>query len=79
MDDKPESLREIARENQDTLKRIEVVLVGDKFDKDGGLIGKVEKHGNYIDKDKKVKWMFAGGVTLLAMLSKFGHHLLKMF
>ena len=78
-EEKPESLRQITRQNADTLKRIETVLVGDQYDKEGGLIGKVDKHGKYIKKDEKVKWMFGGGVLLLGALSKFGHHLLKMF
>jgi len=62
MSEKPETTREILRDIQFQQSRITHILLGDEEAKQDGLVHKVEKHSDYIRKDKKFKW---GVATLL--------------
>jgi len=53
---------------------IKAALLGSEFNKNG-LMQRVEKIECYQQKDKKHKWMVAGGFVVITFLSKFIHKL----
>tara|TARA_R110002167_G_C12299301_1_gene616963 strand:- start:248 stop:571 length:324 start_codon:yes stop_codon:yes gene_type:complete len=56
------------------LKEVKNALLGNEFNKNG-LVSRVEKIESYQSKDKKHKWMVAGGFVVITFLSKFIHKL----
>lgn len=63
-----ESIECQQREMKEVLNRIELAVCGS--DKDGidGLVKKVKKHDDYIEFDKKQKWLIAGGISVLTFI-----------
>lgn len=62
-------------EIQNDLKQIKTALLGDEYNSNG-LIQRVGEVEEYQKKDKKQKWMIAGGALVIGALSKFWKNIL---
>ena len=67
-------MQQQVNEIQSDLKEVKSALLGSEFNKNG-LMQRVEKIESYQQKDKKQKWMVAGGFVVITFLSKFIHKL----
>ena len=67
-------MQQQVNEIQSDLKEVKSALLGSEFNKNG-LMQRVEKIESYQQKDKKHKWMVAGGFVVITFLSKFIHKL----
>ena len=52
------------------IKKIKEALLGNEFNKKG-FVHRLENVEDYQDSDKKHKWMFLGGATVVGSLIKF--------
>jgi hypothetical protein len=52
------------------VKEIKEVILGNKYNKNG-MLKRIDTLEDYQGKDKKHKWMIAGGVTVLGLIGKF--------
>jgi seryl-tRNA synthetase len=66
-----QKLDELKAENNAKIKNIEMALYGDEKGKLKGVIQKVQENSDYIEKDKKHKWLTRGGVIVALFLIKF--------
>lgn len=49
-----------------TVTKLELAVCGNKQIGVKGIVKQVNEHEKYIEADKKRKWMFAGGITVIA-------------
>lgn len=52
----------------ETLNKIHTALCGNPEFKLEGVVEKVDKHDKYIETDKRLKWMIAGGVVVISAI-----------
>ena len=55
----------------DTVNQLKMAVIGSDQIGVEGLVPKVRRHENYIENDKKQKWMIAGGVVVIAGIFSF--------
>ena len=52
---------------QQDLKEVKAALLGSEYN-DVGIIGRIEKIEDHQNKDKRYKWMIAGGAAVVSFL-----------
>lgn len=79
----PEFQRELLQSNariEAHLIRLNTAVMGDKEAGVDGLVSRVEKTEKYIEKDKRLKYMGAGGIAVVSFtFAKFYDDILKFF
>jgi len=76
MQEQINELQKTSKQTANDVKEIKDFLIGNEF-LDNGLINRVKTMEDYQSRDKKQKWMIAGGVSVLALLREFGKDFLN--
>ena len=63
-------MQEQVNDIQADVKEMKAFLLGDEYN-ENGLNSRVKKIESYQEKDKKHKYMIAGGAFVIGMISKF--------
>lgn len=71
IDDRLDCYEENQMKILETVTELKLAVIGSQKIGVDGLINKVNKHHDYIEKDKKQKWLIAGGISVIALLLKF--------
>lgn len=67
-DDRLSNIETVQNDILQGLNELKMSIMGSSKIGVEGLVSKVERHSEYIEKDKRHKWMIAGAVSVLTFL-----------